>query len=42
MKSFGVKAEWHERLKKIAEKTGKKIYFLLQEAIEFLESKYGK
>lgn len=42
MKSFIIENEWHERLKKISEKTGIRIYRLIYEAIEWLESKYGK
>lgn len=40
MKSFVIEEKWHDMLKKLSEKTGKKLYRLLYEAIELLDEKY--
>jgi len=41
MKSIGVNEEIHVRIKNLSNITGKKIYRLIIEAIEYLEEKYG-
>jgi|APFre7841882654_1041346.scaffolds.fasta_scaffold05089_8 hypothetical protein len=41
MKSIGINEEMHQRLKILAIASNKKIYELVLEAIELLESKYN-
>jgi len=40
MKMIGVEESLHKRIKELSNLTGKKIYRLIEEAIEYLEKKY--
>ena len=40
-RSILIQTNWHTRLKKLSDVTGKKIYRLIEEAIVFLEEKNG-